>query len=79
MNQSRLPVFTFLAALLLVVALPAQTISFDQLPEAKSIIQNSVPKFIGYDSLNLVLIQHSGRLKNRLHLVRYNHSLQEQE
>lgn len=78
MNQSRLPVFTFLAALLLVVALPAQTISFDQLPEARGVITNSVPMFIGCDSHNLVLIQHSGRLKNRLHLVRYNHSLQEQ-
>lgn len=69
----------FLAALLFAAALPAQTISFDQMPQSRGIIAvQRVPQFIGADSHSLVLIQYSGRLKNRLHLVRYNHSLQEQ-
>lgn len=56
-----------------------QTITFDQLPIGKGVVKNSVPRFIGYDGQNLVLLQYTGRLKSHLELVRYNSSLQEQQ
>ena len=71
-------VLPLLAALLMAIGGQAQTITFDQMPEAKGVIKNSIPHFIGCDGENLLLIQRSGRLKNRLELVKYNLSLQEQ-
>lgn len=69
---------SLLAVLLIAIAGEAQTISFDQMPEAKGVIKNSIPHYIGSDGDNLLLIQRSGRLKNRLELVKYNMSLKEQ-
>ena len=67
-----------LAALLFATAVQAQTITFDQLPEAKGVVKNSIPHFIGCDGESVVLIQRSGRLKNRLELVKYTLGLKEQ-
>ena len=71
-------ILPLLAALLFATGGQAQTITFDQMPQAKGVIKNSIPHFIGCDGENLLLIQRSGRLKNRLELVKYNLSLQEQ-
>lgn len=67
-----------LSLLLLATNLQAQTVSFDQLPETKGVIKNSIPLYIGSTDENIVLVQRSGRLKNRLELVKYDLSLQEQ-
>ena len=69
---------SLLAALLLATGLQAQTITFDQLPVGKGIVKNSIPHFIGCDGESVVLIQRSGRLKNRLELVKYTMGLKEQ-
>lgn len=75
MKKTLLPLF---ATLLLATGLQAQTIAFDQMPEAKGVVKNSIPLYIGSDGENVVFIQRSGRLKNRLELVKYDLSLKEQ-
>lgn len=66
------------AALVSAAGARAQIITFDQLPEGKAVVKNSLPLFIGYNGQDLVLIQRQGRLKNRLELVRYTGDLKEQ-
>lgn len=66
-----------LMAIFTMAAVSAQNVRFDQQPEGKALRRKMNVQFVDGDGQNTLLMEYTGRLKNKMSLVSYNNAQKE--